>query len=284
LFKKWILEGLSVKVINSFKNVPTRTLRWHFHKFLNKPPTPLRPEFHRYIWLKADAKYFGKRGSRFSFCVILYKEGVNLIYWRFAKHETFDGYVQDFALLTSWGYTILGITSDWHKSLVGAVKYFFKGNIPHQRCLVHTQRYCRNKVTRNPKTEAGKQFLDLIYRLNSISSHYEKQIWITWFNNLYIRWEHMIKQRTYSNDPNSKKIWWYTHKNLRNAYRTVLTTTDHLFLYLDYDGLDKDTNGLESEFAHLTEKIHAHRGMSKKHKISAISWYIFLKSKERLGE
>lgn len=212
----------------------------------------------------------------------MYKEGRNLIYWRFAKHETFDVYVQDITLLTSWGYTILGVTSDWHTSLVGAVKYLFKGSIPHQRCLVHTQRYCRNKLTKNPKTLAGKQLLELIYQLNTISSSYEKQIWILWFNRLYVRWEYVIKQRTYSDDPESKKSWWYTHKNLRNAYRTISTTLDHLFLYLDYEELDKDTNGLESEFSHLTEKIHAHRGLSRKHKISAISWYIHFKSKERL--
>ena len=92
----------------------------------------------------------------------------------------------------------------------------------------------------------------------------------------------MLKQRTYSNNPNSNQKWWYTHKNLRTAYRTILTTSDHLFPYLDYAGLGKDTNGLESEFSHLVEKVNTHRGLSRAHKMSVISWYIHFKSKERL--
>jgi hypothetical protein len=213
----------------------------------------------------------------------LYKGGRNLIYWNFVLRETFAHYAYDLARITKLGYKIIGVTSDWHKSLVGAVAYLFGGKIPHQRCLVHTQRLCQSLLTQKPKTEAGINLLQIVRDLNFIRSHYEAQLWL----NRLAFWErdygYLTKERTYGLKEDGGITWWYTHKNLRRAFRTLKTTLNHLFLYLDHEGLEKDTNGLESEFSHLKQKISMHRGLKRERKVKAIYWFCHLKSSERKG-
>ena len=223
-----------------------------------------------------DAKYFGRWG-----CLLLYKEGGNLIYWRFVDRERFEYYCQDLTRITQFGYVIASVTSDWHGSLVAAVTYLFGDQIPHQRCLVHTQRWCESLLTQRPKTEAGVNLRELVKLLNQVKSGEEKQIWLAWLSRWEDRYGDFIKERTYGVKEDDSKTWWYTHRNLRRAFRTLKTTKDHLFLYLNHPNLPKDTNGLESEFSHLKQKINLHRGLKRRRKIAAIYWYVYLKNLER---
>ncbi len=222
-----------------------------------------------------DAKYFGRWG-----CLLLYKERGNLIYWRFYDRERFEYYRDDLTKITQFGYEICGVTSDWHKSLVSAVRYLFP-NIPHQRCLVHTQRWCESLLTQRPKTEAGINLLELVRFLNQVKSPEEKAVWLAWLSRWEDRYQDFIRERSYGAKEDGSRTWWYTHKNLRRAFRTLKTTKDHLFLYLNHSNLPKDTNGLESEFSHLKQKINLHRGLKRHRKVKAIYWFCHLKSLER---
>jgi len=211
----------------------------------------------------------------------LAKTGGELIYWQHFQRETFQSYLTVFSRLRELGYEIKGVTSDWHGSIVGAVKYTYGETVPHQRCLVHTQRRCQSLLTKNPQSEAGKELLELIRFLNKVTSHYEKRIWIKWFERLEERHYGFIRERTYGVKEDGSKTWWYMHKNTRGAYRVIRSSIDHLFLYLDYENLDKDTNGLESEFSHLKQKINLHRGLKRTRKISAIYWYLYFINQKR---
>lgn len=265
-------------MVREFKreSVSSETLRICFRKFLDNPPLPQTLAEPKEIYLKADAKYFGRWG-----CLLLYKAGRSLIYWNFVKRETFANYLYDLAQIRKLGYIVIGVTSDWHGSLVSAVNYISKGNIPHQRRPVHTQRLCESLLTKNPKTEAGIRLLEIVKDINQIRDHYEVNLWI----NRLIFWErdygHLATERTYSFKEDGSRTWWYIHKNLRRAFRTLKATLNHLFLYLNYEGLEKDTNGLESEFSHLKQKINMHRGLTRKRKINAIYWFCHFKFQER---
>jgi len=180
------------------------------------------------------------------------------------------------------GYTIKGVTSDRHGGLVSALKSVFP-NIPHQHCLVHLQRLCQSLLTRNPQTEAGKQLLELIQLLNRIDSHYQKNIWLKWFERLEKRHADLIKERTYFKSKEGKTNWWYTHRNLRRVLRTIRKSTNNLFLYLDYPRLPKDTNGLEGEFSHLKTKLSIHRGLKRKRKVNFFKWYFHFKLTQKVN-
>lgn len=164
---------------------------------------------------------------------------------------------------------------------MGAVKQVYGSSVLHQRCLVHTQRRCQSLLTRNPQSEAGQQLLEIVRLLNKVSSEQEKNIWIKWFERLEERHGDFLKERTHGAKEDGSKTWWYTHKNIRTAYRTIRSSIDHLFLYLEHEGLDKDTNGLESEFSHLKQKIRLHRGLKRERKLAAIYWYLHFVNQRR---
>lgn len=224
------------------------------------------------VWLKVDATYFGAWG-----CVIVYKAGKDIRYWQFATREYYDVYIAGLRWLMKTGYVVHGVTSDWHGSIVAAVQSILP-TVPHQRCLVHTQRLCQTLITTRPKTEAGYMLLRIVRELNHLHNQYDVRIWTNWLLLWEKRYGKLIKERTQGRKENGTRTWWYTHKNLRRAFRTLNASQAHLFLYLDYRGLDKDTNGLEAEFTHVKGKLGAHRGLSRKRRRAYISWYLFFKS------
>jgi len=246
------------------------TLRRHFDSFLDQPPQLQKLTKRQTIWLKADGKYFGHWG-----CITVFKAGQRITSWDFVTRENYLNYTYSFCRLTESGYDILGLTSDWHGSLVSAFKSLFPKR-PHQRCLVHTQMFGETFLTRRPETQAGKDLLEIVKLLNVIKNNNDREIWLAWF----VRWEEryltFVNQRSWSTD--GPKHWWYTHKNVRKVYRSLKTSLDHLFLYLDHPGLEKDTNGLEAEFTHLKQKLAVHKGLKQHRKVNLIKWYFHLKT------
>lgn len=267
------MKGVTKEYISD--RVSSKTLSRYFDKYLAKPPLPRKSKESKDIYIKIDAQYYG------DLCIVVVKTEETLIYWKHFDKETLWNYVRVFKDLVDFGYRVRGITSDWHRSLTGSVEYFFKGAIPHQRCLVHTQRRCRTLLTNKPKLKAAKQLSEVVSHINKIGSKYEANIWLLWLARWEERWIDFVNKRSYGTKDNGSKTWWYTHKNLRATYRTLVGSEGHLFFYLDYEDLDKDTNGLEGEFSHLKQKIGAHRGLKKTRKLSMIYWYIFLKNREK---
>ena len=268
------MTGSSFDNLKSFRGVKvsSRTLWEHFDKFLANPPSPKPLKIRKTINIKIDGTYFGKWG-----CALVYKEGKNKIYWSLVLRETYFNYLYDLGQVKGLGYDIAGATSDWHGSLVSALNTALPG-ISHQRCLVHTKRLCRTLLTSKPETQGGKDLLEISKLLTQIRNHKDKIVWIKWLERFEDRYQDLMNQRTYTLDLNSKKTWWYTHKKLRRAFRTLKISIHNLFIYLDNPDIEKDTNGLESEFSHLKEKLGNHRGLKREKKANFIKWYFYLKS------
>lgn len=250
------------------------TLFRHFYQFLDNPPVfkPLRIK--QEVYLKIDGTYFKKWG-----CALVYKAGKEIIFNSFTVRENYASYLMDLIKIKELGYEIKGITSDGATSLDSALKTLFydkQNPIPHQRCLVHLQRQSQTLLTRNPETQAGIELLEIVKQINNVHNYYEKNIWIKWFKRIEERNRVIWDQRTYQNKE-GRITWWYTHKNLRRVYRTIKNSLPNLFLYLDYQNLPKDTNGLEGEFSHLKRKLSLHRGLKRQRKINFVRWYFYLK-------
>ena len=274
-FVRWITTGATVKDLTSqgsFK-ASERSLLRYFYQFLDKPPLPKRLVKPKKVYLKIDGTYFRRWG-----CALVYKEGKEIIFWNFVERENYQHYCLDLAQIKSLGYQVKGVTSDRHGSLISVVRNLLPG-IPHQHCLVHLQRFCQSLLTQKPQLQAGKELLELVRLLNTITTPYQKNIWLKWLERLSLRYESLIKERTYGeNEETGKKTWWYTHKNLRRAFKTLQNSKDNLFLYLNYPHLPKDINGLEAEFSHLKRKLSLHRGLKRERKANFVKWYFFLKS------
>lgn len=249
-----------------------RTLKRHFQKFLkhSHQPTPLK--YRQTIYLKVDGTYFGHWG-----CLLVFKERTNIIYWDFVVRENYFNYTLNLGRIKELGYDVLGVTSDWHGSLVSAVKWALP-DVPHQRCLVHTQRLCRRLLTKHPETEAGENLLELVSLLNDIKTSGDRSAWVAWLLRFEKRYGEFINQRTSGLNQEGKKGWWFTHRNLRRAFMTLKKSLDNLFIYLENPNIEKDTNGLESEFSHLEDKLANRRGLRRSSRINYLKWYCYLKS------
>jgi len=275
LFTKWVMTGVSVEELIDIADIElsSKQLTRYFHKFLNYPVEFKRLDKPKEINLKCDAKHFGRYG-----CTMVFKEGVNIIFWFYAENENYFNYRYCFSRLQELGYIVKSTTSDKHGSLVSAVRTAYP-DIPHQFCLVHLQRRCQTLLTQKPETEAGQDLLKLVHNINEIKTHGDKKIFLNWFNRIWKRHEQTINHRTYNKDKSVEKKWWYTHKNLRLAFYTIRNSLDNMFFYLDDKSIPKDTNGLEAEFTHLKTKLNMHRGLSRKRRENFVSWYWHLKSK-----
>jgi hypothetical protein len=262
-----LLTKLSAGIFSS------KTVERFVHRHLDVPPSPVPPEKPQEIYLKIDTTYFGRWG-----CCMVYKAGKQIIFWDFDLRENYLRYLNNLIKLTEWGYTIKGVTSDKHRGLLEAVGCLFPG-IPHQHCLVHIRRSCETLLTKNPETEAGQELLMIVSHLTEIKDKYMRNIWFNWLARFGDRYTDFTNQRSKTDD--GTHHWWYTHKNLRKAYRSLLYSLDHMFLYLDRPGLEKDTNGLESEFSHLKEKLRRHRGLKRDRKIAFVKWYWHFKTTKK---
>lgn len=222
-----------------------------------------------------DADWFGT-----DYCLIVYRDYPTgeIIFFRYTEGEYKNLILYDLTFLIKNGYPLKGVVSDWKSSIVASVQdvslRYFYGDLSHQRCLVHTQLQCQRLLTKKPKTEAGKNLLELVHLLNNVKTSYDKKILSLWLKRFEDRFLHVIKERTYSED---KRSWWYTHKYLRRTYLMLKNSWEDLFVYLDYPFLTKDTNGLEGLFSQLDNSLGRHRGLSRKNRGNFLYWFFFLK-------
>lgn len=275
LFRQWITTAQTVTCLNRYSKVPTRTLWNHINQFLAKPPLfPAVPRTREPVWITVDATHLGRWG-----CITVYKTKTHILYWQFSAHEDYDTYCAGISWIIQKGYIILGVTSDWHQGIVAVIKNILP-SLPHQRCLVHTQRLCLSLITTRPKTLAGRELRTIVLELNRIHTIYEARIWEKWFLVWGNRYKELLRERTYHTTTEGR-VWWYTHKYLRRAYRTLSSSPSNMFLYLSYEGLPKDTNGLEAEFSHIKMKLRIHRGLTRQKQVAFIYWYLYFKTREK---
>lgn len=259
-----------------------KTLLSQFHLFLKNAPTPeeyfLKLDDVRIPFggtLLIDADWFGR-----DYCLIVYRDYPTgeIVFFRYAEGEYKNIFLGDIAFLVRNGYPLKGVVSDWKGSIVAAVREiaikYFEGNLPHQRCLVHTQLQCQTFLTQRPKTEAGRNLLELVHLLNQVKSFYHQNILLLWLKRFENRFLSIIKEKTYSED---KKSWWYTHKYLRRTFLILRNNWDHLFVYLSSPFLTKDTNGLEGLFSQLDNKLGRHRGLAEKNRGNFLYWFFYFK-------
>lgn len=214
--------------------------------------------------------------------VIVYKDWQTkkILLWRFASGEFKEEILSDINFLLENGYPLKGVTSDWGGGIVAAVSVLNLPNLPHQRCLVHTQLFGERLLTKNPETQAGRELLEIVYQLNSLKRPSEEITWTAWLSRWAKRHEQTLLEKSYGE---GGRRWWYTHGNLRRVYYSLIHTLDHLFLYLKFPPLPKDTNCLEGFFGQLDSKMGRHRGQTTGRREAFIAWYLYLREFPNTG-
>jgi transposase-like protein len=217
--------------------------------------------------LVIDATWFGR-----SNCLVVYWDPnlKRVQWWRYTTSEHSIEIAEDLHHLKQHSVYCSSITSDGGRGLTRAISLVYP-DIPHQRCVTHVQRWGLILLTRNPKTEAGRELKPLLQILSLIDTAEQKDLWIKYFDLWLNRWVNFLKERSYLK---GTRKWWYTHKSLRRVRALLLGAIPGLFHYLNDKNIPKTTNGIEGRFSSLKQHYRQHRGLSKQRREAYLAWYL----------
>jgi len=239
----------------------------------------LPPEFSKKGWIYGvDGKWLKRQGV-----FILHRnitDKINL-YWSFWKNETYTALHADLEFLTR----LLGkqkpkaAVSDWKGAIVSAVNGHF-GSIPHQRCLTHVTRQAKKLLPKRSPFACTLQLRQIATDLTVLENQQDIANWFVKLGLWHDRHGYMLREKTIGEGTERK--WWYTHGNLRRAWRLLTHDTEPFFQHVTRKLLPHSNNSLEGTFSQAVNKLIDHRGMKLVQQISFLSWYfVFSRIKNR---
>ncbi len=205
-----------------------------------------------------DATYFGRNTGVLA---ALESGSGRLLYMTHIAHEHIADYETAVQHIKSSGYIIEGIVID------GLQKLFdIFSNYPIQMCQFHMVAIVRRKLTKNPQLEAGKELLDLTYRLKDMSMpDFEEE-----FKQWKYKWHDFLKEKTV-NEISGRTV--YTHQRLRSAMTSISTYLPYLFTYQQVEGMPNTNNQIEGTFTDMKKNLRNHPGMSQENRKRMINGF-----------
>ncbi len=175
------------------------------------------------------------------------------LYWTEVKSETAAIYQEAKQILEELGFTFDAVVIDGRPG----VRAVFKG-IPIQICQFHQIKTVNKYLTRRPKLQAAIELRTIALALTEVNEEYFTILLNQWHE----KWKEFLKERTVN--PETDK-WFYTHKRIRSAYRSLKTNLPYLFTYQKYPHLNipNTTNSLDGSFSYLRTLLNIHRGLKQ---------------------
>ncbi len=209
--RKWILQQL--KEINGDDS-----------NIINISPRP--------IVVVADATFFSRADGMLIFREPNLKQ--NLI-WKEIHTETAGQYEQLKLEIESRGFAIRAVVLDGRPG----IRDVFCG-IPAQMCQFHQVAIIRRCLTSRPKLEAAKELMAIARQLTRSDENDFSKLLSAWQE----KWQKFLKEKTIN--PFTSQ-WFYTHKRLRAAGRSLKNNLPYLFTYQKYPELNipNTTNSLD---------------------------------------
>src|SRR3989344_2357671 len=267
LLKRYLLDGDTCEQLAADKRVHPDTIRRQLHPLFNSPPSiPNQLDIPEPCWLITDATHFKGWG-----CLLVTKAaGVkHPLAVSFYDKECFETVAEHLKPLEK--LTVAGFTTDGKRGLVMAYRLLFP-NAGHQRCLVHIRMKVQTLLTCHPKLPGGHDLLALSAKLVRVTSTDQAQNWWVDFCSWREQYQSVLTQRTYRG-----KSWWYTHRNLRRAWRHIENAADSLFVFLAHPNSVSHTNHLEGLFGQRKPALSRHRGLSRRRVANALLWTFYLR-------
>lgn len=202
------------------------------------------------------------------------------LWWSFMKSESYESIAQECAAIAKRLFDNLptGAVSDWKGAIVSAVASYF-GTIPHQRCLAHVEQAAKRFLPQNSPYEATQKLRYVASLLMKVETQADPHVWETYLATWKNQYGYMLTEKTIAPTGISRS-WWYTHGNIRRAWRLLTHDTDPLFVFLINPLIPKTNNALEGVNSNLKQKLGNHRGMNVTRQAAFLSWYMtFTRSK-----
>ena len=206
----------------------------------------------------ADTTFWGRS---YGVCVFRSWTLKRNIWWNEVSSELMAHYHYGRKILEERGWTFQAAVIDGRRGLATVFK-----DIPVQTCHFHQMKNVTKYLTRRPETDAGKTLRSIMLTLPRTDE-------IT-FTTALVLWEKQyrlfITEKTHVL---GTKHWYYTHKNVRSAYRSLATNLPYLFTYQKYPELNipNTTNTIDGYFAGVKKKVAAHHGLRKDRRFKIIS-------------
>jgi len=204
------------------------------------------------VALILDATFFSRRDG----VLVARAEGRNLL-WKEIETEKAEYYAELLDMLTAAGAKFSGFVIDGRRGILQMLLRKFPG-ILVQLCQFHQAAIIKRYLSSRPKLTAGRELRQValgLKRTDRANFSRKLEAWHT-------KWGAFLKEK--SLNPASQR-WFYTHRRIRSAYRSLMTNLPWLFTYQDHPELNipNTTNSCDGSFAHWKSKLTIHRGLSR---------------------
>lgn len=196
--------------------------------------------------------------------------------WGFAVRECHEAWRAFFLGLRERGADPGCVVCDGQKGLLKAVREVFP-RATVQRCVVHVHRQAMAWLTRNPKTEAGRDLRTVVSALLVVRTPEQRDAWLESLRSWERRHAEFLKERTYG-----ESGWWYTHRKLRAVRSLLRNAAPDLFRHVDDLSIPRTSNHVEGGMnSRIKELLRSHRGLSKNQRIALVCWYLDSRRKKK---
>ena len=242
IYGKQTLKQLAIKYGKSPKTIKTYLDSYQY--------VPSNGQVAGPVVIGMDCSFFGRGyGIVVARCPGLKKN----LYWKEITTENKAVYEEARQYLETAGFNIQAVVLD---AKHGVREVF--SDIVVQICQYHQQQILGRYLTGKPKTEAGQELKLLVNLLTKI----DEDLFTEALKNWHEKWSGFLKERTYKPD---EKHWWYTHKRIRAAYRSLTTNLPYLFSFQRYPEMliPNTNNSLEGCFSKLKKLLNNHNGLKR---------------------
>lgn len=216
-----------------------------------------------------DATYFGRNTG----VLLALESGTGrLLYMSHIAHEHIRDYEDAVNHIVGCGYVIQGIVIDGLQKLFTVLSEY-----KIQMCQFHMVAIIRRKLTKNPQLEAGKELLDLAYRLKDMTG----DAFVGQFEKWKTKWHNFLKGKTV-NEITGRTI--YTHQRLRSAMVSISTYLPYLFTYERINGMPNTNNMIEGTFTDMKKTLRNHPGMKEENRKRMMNGFFLAYEKQHNAE
>jgi hypothetical protein len=203
-------------------------------------------------------------GHGYGVCVFRSHTLKRNIWWHEVGSEKMEHYRYGRLALEEKGWKLNAAVVDGRRGFLAVFK-----DIPVQMCQFHQIKQVTKYLTRKPKTEAGTELRTLTLTLTTSDEATFTRALEVWHE----KWKVFIEEKTITTFITGKKKWYYSHKGVRSAYRSLKSKLPSLFTYLRYPELNipNTTNHIDGSFSVLKKKLAAHHGLRKDRRYKLIS-------------
>ncbi len=262
-FKRWIVEGYTVRQSCQQSGLSEWKLRCLIRYWLDHPPVDSRDlSRHRHVVVDGTFLY-GRRVGAVVFVDAETNEVVAGIYGMQEGEAAMTGIC---CTLKSRGLNPVSATIDGNPQLYKMLQAVWP-TVIIQRCLVHIywqgRRWCRAK----PKYPEARELRRLFSRVLRIHSRTDRDRFLAQWD----AWEERHGQRI----ANARQRGWVI-SDIKSARSMLINAQPDMFRYLEHPEIPTNTNAAEGFFGRLKQRYAQHRGLAPYRRNAYFTWYFQL--------